>query len=156
MCQDHCQGQYWCHHGKYSPIIAPSSDTSYTQQVRLWYANLDYQLRLGQLVTIWTPHISNGEHSNLASNPAPLFTSIFPERDRSCHFLIHQNSDNGEQCKIPLGYHKAQPLSRLMTLDNFFNGGYDVAESQVLVCVKSIGAKKRGRLPAFISASWSL
>ena len=121
-------------------------NASNVMQVRLWYAKLEYELQLGQLVRIWTPHISNGKHGNLASNQAPLFTSIFPERDRSCHFLIHRNSDNGEQCKKPVGYRTTKPLQGLMTLKNFVDGGYDLAEAKLLVCVKSIGAKKKGSI----------
>ena len=113
-----------------------------TDQVRLWYANITYNLRLGQLISIWTPHISNGEHSSLASSQAPLFTSIFPERDRSCHFMIHGKSDQGTLCKTPLGYREGQPLAGLMTLKNFVDGGYDIVDGRMLVCVKSVGARK--------------
>ncbi|KAE9988033.1 hypothetical protein EG327_003557 [Venturia inaequalis] len=112
-------------------------------KVRLWYANCTYNLRLGQLVSIWTPHVSNGEHGSFASSQAPLFTSIFPERDRSCHFMIHENSDEGVLCKTPLGYREGQPLAGLMTLKNFVDGGYDVIDGRMLVCVKSVGARKK-------------
>ncbi|KAF2432419.1 hypothetical protein EJ08DRAFT_131912 [Tothia fuscella] len=118
-------------------------DESGAVTVRLWYANMAYHLRLGQLVSLWTPHVSNGEHGTLSSAQAPLFTSIFPERDRSCHFMIHENSDNGEKCKKPLGYRNGQALPGLMTLKNFIDGGYDVTDGRILVCVKSIGAKKK-------------
>jgi hypothetical protein len=107
---------------------------------------MEYQLRLGQLISIWTPHISNGEHGTLSSVQAPLFTSIFPERDRSCHLMIHENSDTGVKYKKPLGYRKHEALPGLMTLKNFIDGGYDVVEGRILVCVKSIGAKKKGNV----------
>jgi len=48
--------------------------------------------------------------------------------------------------KKPLGLRKGQPLTGLMTLQNFVDGGYDVLDARILVVVKSIGAKKRGRL----------
>jgi hypothetical protein len=105
---------------------------------------MQYDLRIGQLVSIWTPHVSNGEHGSLACTQAPLFTSIFPERDRSCHFMIHLNSDKGVQCRLPLGFKKGQALAGLMTLKNFIDGGYEVTEGRILVCVKSIGARKKG------------
>ncbi|KAF1989878.1 hypothetical protein K402DRAFT_370693 [Aulographum hederae CBS 113979] len=111
--------------------------------VRLWFANIEYNLHLGQLVTIWTPHISNGEHGTLSSSSAPFFMSVFPERDRSCHFMIQDKSDEGVLCKTPLGYLEGLPLPALMTLKNFSEGGYDVADGRILVCVKSIGAKKK-------------
>lgn len=30
-----------------------------------------------------------------------------------------------------------------MTVKNFLDGGYDVEDSKILVCVKSIGARKK-------------
>ncbi|EON69735.1 hypothetical protein W97_08997 [Coniosporium apollinis CBS 100218] len=111
--------------------------------VRLWYANKDYNLRLGHLVTVWTPHISHSDTGQLAPSSAPLFASIFPERDRSCHFMVHENSDEGVQCKTPLGYKVGQPLAGLMTLKNFIEGGYEITDGKILVCVKSIGPRKK-------------
>jgi hypothetical protein len=35
-----------------------------------------------------------------------------------------------------------------MTLQNFVDGGYDVVDAKILVVVKSIGAKKKGRCRA--------
>ena len=104
---------------------------------------MEYKFRLGHLISVWTPHISHGETGALAPSSAPLFTSIFPERDRSCHLMIHENSDEGVQYKKPLGYKEGQPLLGLMTLRNFIDGGYDVADGRILVCVRSIGAKKK-------------
>ncbi|KAF2199677.1 hypothetical protein GQ43DRAFT_375678 [Delitschia confertaspora ATCC 74209] len=111
--------------------------------VRLWYANVKYQFQLGQLITIWTVHISQGEHGMLASSTAPLFTSIFPERDRSCYIMIHENRDNRFICKRPYSLKENQELSGLMTVKNFVDGGYDVDNCKILVCVKSIGARKK-------------
>ncbi|KAH9826196.1 hypothetical protein Tdes44962_MAKER03714 [Teratosphaeria destructans] len=111
--------------------------------VRWWFAQAMPQLRLGSLVTIWTNHVSNGENGTLSSTTAPLFVSLFPERDRSCHVMIHDNSDNGSQCTKPLGFRAGRPLPDLMTLQNFIDGGYDVVEARILVVVKSMGAKKR-------------
>ncbi|EMC99041.1 hypothetical protein BAUCODRAFT_103758 [Baudoinia panamericana UAMH 10762] len=111
--------------------------------VRLWYAVKPLNLRLGSLVSVWTNHISNGENGTLSSTSAPLFASLFPERDRSCHAMIHENSDDGTLCKRPLGYRTAQPLSGLMTLQNFIDGGYDVVDAKILVVVKSIGGGRR-------------
>lgn len=103
-------------------------------------------LRLGSLVSIWTNHISNGEKGSLSSTSAPLFASLFPERDRSCHLMLHKNSDDGSMYTRPLGSRTGQPLCGLMTLQNFIDGGYDVSDAKILVVVKSIGAKKKGEL----------
>jgi hypothetical protein len=76
----------------------------------------------------------------------PLMVSIFPERDSSCHFMIKDEAtDTGVLCKAPLGHHEGQPLAGLMTLQNFIEGGYEIAAPRILVCVKSIGARKKCR-----------
>ncbi|KAF1846902.1 uncharacterized protein K460DRAFT_49741 [Cucurbitaria berberidis CBS 394.84] len=112
--------------------------------VRLWYANTQYTVRLGQLVTLWTVHISNSsDHNSLAPSSASLFTSIFPEGERNCHFMVHEHSDDGTQFKRPFNCRDSKTLPGLMTLKSFADGGYDVEEPKLLVCVKSIGARKR-------------
>ena len=123
-------------------------------------------LRLGSLVSIWASHsryighvidtlreltsliVSNGENGTLSSSSAPLFASLFPERDRNCHIMIHENSDGG-MYKMPLAYRPGLPLNALMTLQNFIDGGYDVVDAKILVVVKSIGAKKRSKTVSF-------
>lgn len=79
---------------------------------------------------------------------ASLVTSIFPERDNSCYFLV-QESDDGTLCKMPLGYKENKELEGLMTLKNFIEGGYDVDDGKILVCVKSIGTKRKRRLSQY-------
>lgn len=81
----------------------------------------------------------------MSSTTAPLFASLFPERDRSCHLMIHENSDNDTMFKRPLGHHEGRPMPNLMTLQNFIDGGYDVFGARILVVVKSLGQRKRGR-----------
>lgn len=112
--------------------------------VRLWYGHTQYNVRLGQLITLWTVHVSSSsEHNSLAPDSAPLFTSIFPEGERNCHFMVHENSDNGTQFKQPFNCRDLRVLQGLMTLQSFTDGGYDVEEPKLLVCIKSIGARKR-------------
>ncbi|KAK3672466.1 hypothetical protein LTR78_007773 [Recurvomyces mirabilis] len=111
--------------------------------LRLWYASARPDLGLGTLVSVWANHVSNGENGSLSSTTAPLFVSLFPERDRSCHLMIHEKSDDGTLCKRPLGHRTGQPLAGLMTLHNFIDGGCDISDARVLVVVKSIGAKER-------------
>lgn len=57
--------------------------------------------------------------------------------------MTHENSDQGVLCKTPLGYREGQALARLMTLKNFVDGGYDVIDGRMLLCVKSVGARKK-------------
>ena len=112
-------------------------------QVRLWYSKIEYDLRIGQLVSIWTPHVSNAEPSSLVLLNASLATSIFPEKDDSCYFAVRQDIDDGTLCKTPLGYREGEQLKGLMTLKGFVGGGYDVHDGKVLVCVKSIGGRRK-------------
>lgn len=63
--------------------------------------------------------------------------------------MIHENSDEGVLCKTPLGYCEGQPLAGLMTLKSFVDGGYDIIDGRMLVCVKSVGARKKGSILLF-------
>jgi hypothetical protein len=124
--------------------------------VRLWYANTQYKLKLGQLVSVWTVHISNSsEHNSLAPNTAPLFTTIFPEGERNCYFMVHESSDDGTRFKRPYGVRESKVLPGLMTLKSFTDGGYDIDEPKLLVCVKSIGARKKCTCSFPTSSSYS-
>lgn len=58
--------------------------------------------------------------------------------------MVHEKSDNGAMYRTPLGYREGRPLSGVMTLGNFNDGGYDVVGAKILVVVKSIGVKKKG------------
>lgn len=58
--------------------------------------------------------------------------------------MVHENSDDGTMLRRPLAYREGRPLSGVMTLLNFVEGGYDVVDAKILVVVKSIGAKKTG------------
>ena len=81
----------------------------------------------------------------MTAHNATLMTSIFPEKDNSCYFLVQENSDDGTMCKMPAGYQDGKQLPGLMTLKNFVDGGSEVLDAKVLVCVKSIGGRKTCR-----------
>lgn len=114
-------------------------------QVRLWYRDVQYTLRLGTLVTLWVPHVSHNNNSKLSAATAPLSVSMFPEGDRSCHFMVHGKSDDGTLCKTPTDYMQGTPLKNLFTLKAYIDTAYEAQDSRILVCVKSIGAKKKGQ-----------
>ena len=91
-----------------------------------------------------TRPVSNGENGTLSSACAPLFTSLFPERDRTCHLMVHANSDTGQLFTTPLGYRPRRPLEGVMTLQNFVDGGFEVIDARIVVVVRSVGARKGG------------
>ncbi|KAI9643763.1 hypothetical protein NHQ30_007112 [Ciborinia camelliae] len=113
--------------------------------VKLYFANQLYPLKLGQLLSIWTAFISDTSKASGASTAGILVcANLFPGRNTSDHVMIHTHSGASDICRIPLGYIKGEPLSGLMTLEAYLNGGYDgVIGVKLLICVKSIGARKK-------------
>ena len=116
------------------------------RQIKLWYADTVYELKLGMLVTIWTPHIAQAPWKPATMQNANLTTSIFPERDNTCRFVI-QEDQSSILYRMPLGHRDGRDLDGLTTLKRFNEGGHKVPGSSVLVCVKSVGAKKNGKFP---------
>ena len=54
------------------------------------------------------------------------------------------SAENGSVLyRTPHGYKAGRQLAGLMTLKNFIQGGSDVTEGKVLVCIKSIGARRK-------------
>ncbi|KAB2576349.1 hypothetical protein DBV05_g4945 [Lasiodiplodia theobromae] len=139
--------------------------------VRVWHMNHNASyplLRLGSLITVWTTHITpfvatenESAGSFSASSPSSmlrLYTSVFPERERGSHVQIHADGDaeNGTRCRKPLstgssGVDGVDTGKELMTLAAFASGGYKAADAKVLVCVKSVGVKKKGMFSRKIS-----
>jgi hypothetical protein len=70
----------------------------------------------------------------------PIATNIFPGREACAHMIIHSSLD--QSCRKPLDYNPNLNLPGLMTLKSFIQGGNEVESCKILVCVKSIGAKK--------------
>ncbi|OJD29748.1 nucleic acid-binding protein [Diplodia corticola] len=134
--------------------------------VRVWHSNQTrYPLHLGVLVTVWTTHVffvAGGGHydttagAELGGRKQQLYTSVFPERERGCHVQIHPNGveENRMRCRKPLplggsgggdhgGVQQMNITKELMTLAAFAKGGHERADVKVLVCVKSVGARKK-------------
>lgn len=57
--------------------------------------------------------------------------------------MVHESSDDGTQFKRPFNCRDSKALPSLMMLKSFAGGGYDVENPRLLVCVKSIGARKQ-------------
>ena len=116
-------------------------------------------MKLGSLVSVWTTHVSLGDAGIKASSATTtttpkastlddrLFANIFPERDQSCYFRVYEEYDGIDDdavCRTPLGYEEQKALPGLMTLKNLVDGGYEIEGCKILVCVKSIGCRKKG------------
>ena len=103
-----------------------------------------YDLRLGDLLTVWTTYISSTstvETLVQCTPPAPLMTGIFPEQDAGCHIqAVDQSNSIQSICRIPLGQVNGRSPSGLMTLKTFIDdGGAELPNSRILVCVKGVG-----------------
>jgi hypothetical protein len=58
--------------------------------------------------------------------------------------VIHTTSSTDDICRVPLDYHGGNALQGLMTVGSYTSSGHDgVVGVKILVCVKSIGARKR-------------
>jgi hypothetical protein len=112
-------------------------------QIKLYFAQDPYPLKLGQLLSCWTVFISDASKPSSTIIPSVIVgANMFPGRVTSDHILIHTNESSENICRIPLEYRRMVPLPGLMSLDSWVNGGHDVGGSKILVCVRSIGRKK--------------
>jgi hypothetical protein len=109
-------------------------------KIRLSYTLVSYGLRIGQLVAVWATYVANGDREIFPCAVAPLYIKIFPEKDKSCHIRLLDNSETVQLCRKPLNY---EPT--LMSLKEFAQGGFEVADAKVLVIVKSISTRKKGQ-----------
>jgi hypothetical protein len=114
-------------------------------KVKLYFSSNPYPLKLGQLMTAWTVFISDATKAGPAVISGVVnYANLFPGRVTSDHIIIHTTDSADGICRVPLDYHRGQPLQGLMTLNSYLGSGHDcVVEAKLLVCVKSIGARKR-------------
>ncbi|KAL8905912.1 MAG: hypothetical protein Q9207_002349 [Kuettlingeria erythrocarpa] len=124
-------------------------DDSGTLMVRLWFAEVDYQLRLGQLVSVWTTqttrisHVDFPEGNHSMAQAISSTTTIFPERDKNSCIMVEESLTEEKVFKEPIGYRSDEQLQGLVTLKHFVNGGHESPNVKLLVCVKSVGGRKR-------------
>lgn len=121
-------------------------DESATILIKLWYATMTYDLRLGNLLTCWTTHTHStssltGITETVMIPSAPIVTSIFPERDTGCHIQVHDEEGRlGTSCRTPVNYFTGDPLPGLMSLEQYMNvRENDIVEARLIVCVVAIG-----------------
>ncbi|KAE9375339.1 hypothetical protein N431DRAFT_542887 [Stipitochalara longipes BDJ] len=115
--------------------------------IKLYFANTPYPLKLGHLLSIWTAFISDTSKTDIPKIPGVLvYANLFPGRVTSDHVMIHTNASSSDGiCRTPLEYKRGQPLPGLMTLNSYLSSGHDgvTGGAKILVCVKSIGGKKK-------------
>ncbi|XMA07561.1 hypothetical protein WAI453_000352 [Rhynchosporium graminicola] len=113
-------------------------------QIKLYFARDQYPLKLGQLLSFWTVFISDtSKIGRSVVSTVTVCANMFPGRVTSDHIMIHTTGSTDGICHTPLEYKKNEPLPGLMTLDAWLKSGHDgVVDAKILVCVKSLGAKK--------------
>ena len=126
------------------PLFLTFSNSS---QVKLYYHKTTYNLHLGQLCTIWTAFIAASSQAGFQTMSTVLMTSISPERDNSSYCMLHALHENMSICRMPLNYHLGGPLDKHFTLASFISGNHEIEGVRLIVCVKSIGARKSGINP---------
>ncbi|TVY91344.1 hypothetical protein LAWI1_G003655, partial [Lachnellula willkommii] len=114
-------------------------------QVKLYFAHNPYPLKLGYLVSIWTGFISDTSKGDAVTiNGVIVCANLFPGRVTSDHIMIHTTLGTNALCHAPIGFRKGQPLPGLMALESWVRDGHDgVQGAKILVCVKSVGAKRK-------------
>lgn len=84
---------------------------------------------------------TEGNHST--AQTASSATTIFPERDKSCYIMVEESLTKENIFRAPIGYHSDEQLPGLVALKHFVDGGHELPNVKVLVCVKSIGGRKK-------------
>lgn len=114
-------------------------------QIKLYFAQKPYPLKLGQMLSFWTVFIADNTKSEAGViTDVNITANMFPGRVTSDHFMIHTSAASTDLYRLPLEYSKDVDLPGLMSVDSWLKGGYDgVKGVKLLVCVKSIGATKK-------------
>ncbi|RDW82910.1 hypothetical protein BP5796_04401 [Coleophoma crateriformis] len=115
--------------------------------VKLYFAAKPYPFKLGQLLTIWTAFIADASKADSNHAVTSMTANMFPARVTSDHIMVHTPSttlDISDTCRRPLACTPHGPLPGLMSLESYLTTGHDgVTGVKILVCVKSIGARKK-------------
>lgn len=105
---------------------------------------------IGQLVTIWATWVGSTGGSHYASIPyVTTWTPINPTDVGTKQFIQFLPGTVGNQqlYRTPLecdrGKHELKPLPGLMTLCQYLKMGHETSGARIIVCVKSIGSRKR-------------
>ena len=112
--------------------------------MKLWQLRVLFSVSIGQLVSVFTNHVSASDHTSRFRKSSLYFIDVFPERHPSSeYFIIHVEEADKSRCRQPIGYEEGEQLTGLMTVQSFLDGGYDISDPKVLACVKSIGCRRK-------------
>ena len=120
-------------------------NTANLHKIKLYFSKDPYPLKLGHLLTVWTLFISDAPKADTTVISGVInYANLFPGRVTSDHIMIHTTSSTSSLCRTPLSYRHGQAIQGLMTVASYLSGGHDgVVDAKLLVCVKSIGARKK-------------
>ncbi|KAI1820596.1 hypothetical protein F4861DRAFT_54102 [Xylaria intraflava] len=124
------------------------SDGSAAIAIKLYCKASEYQPLLGQRITVWATSISAGNQAEIGHIPyCSVATTIFPSRNGATHIIFHLDGADSEEHRLlrrplemDIGRHDYLP--GLMTMKSFLTSGYDLADGKILVCVRSVGARR--------------
>ncbi|KAH9892363.1 hypothetical protein F4778DRAFT_772781 [Xylariomycetidae sp. FL2044] len=132
--------------GHYFLVVA---DETGAIVVRLFYDKpSDYELLLGQRITMWTTYVVHASKAEIGRIPfCASSTTIYPGRNGATHitfFTDAPESSAGRSLRRPLEtmYPNEPDYPGLMTLEAFLSSDYDLGEGKILICVRSIGPRK--------------
>ncbi|KAI1483125.1 hypothetical protein F4774DRAFT_416690 [Daldinia eschscholtzii] len=125
------------------------SDGSGAIAVKLYYGKAsDYQLLLGQRVTLWATFIANSAQGSSGNIPfCASSTKIYPGRNIATHITLYKDPPDSDghrilRCPLDCNLRDYSYLPALMTLKAYLSTGYDMAEGKILVCVRSVGPRR--------------
>ncbi|KAL7623056.1 hypothetical protein AAE478_006735 [Parahypoxylon ruwenzoriense] len=129
------------------------TDGSGAIAVKLHYAKTsDYQLLLGQRVTIWATYIADSTRAVTGFIPFCFSaTTISPGWQVATHIILHKDAPGSDgdrimRCPLECDLTKYDYLPDLMTLKAFLASGHDMGVGKILVCVRSIGPRRTVQL----------
>ena len=73
-----------------------------------------------------------------------LCISIFPEKEAGSHLKILDGLEDESAHRRPSDWGDDRS-NGLMTISEFMQGGHELRDAKILVAIKSVGARKKGK-----------
>ncbi|XDG04115.1 hypothetical protein ABKA04_003730 [Annulohypoxylon sp. FPYF3050] len=130
-------------------VVTDGSGAIARSKVKVFYfKESDYQLLLGQRVSIWATYIADSTGASSGNIPFCFSTTtLYPGRNGATHIIVHNDDPGSEgyrimRCPLECNLKEYEYLPALMTLKSFLSTGYDLGEGKILVCVRSVGPRR--------------